>query len=260
MSDTFDPEGDAIEALISGQEDDNPHFRRRPRVIQRIGHAAPMFGLGSSVSWPLTNAGKAWTRADDEQLKRVVAHGLQIESIAKGFARTTGAIEARMAALGIGEFNSSQLPAAPTKEKIVNMTHLITLLQKGYTTVQVTFVKNDQEYIKSYTYKVDEATAKTLAPGDYVVVPVYSESELKVAMVKKVDAEPEIDTAAPYALKWVVQKVDLERFDDQNRREAEAVELLKKGQRRRAQEEALATLLQGTSREELMTLLNGAQG
>lgn len=137
----------------------------------------------------------------------------------------------------------------------MNFNHLITLLQKDYTTVEVQFL--DEAASRTYTYKISNSMAAATGVDKLVVVPVYSNSTFKVAKIVAVHQEPEIDVRAPYALKWVASLVDLTAFDDQVKREKEAIDLLKKAERRRAQEAALAELLSGTSREELMQLLNG---
>ena len=130
--------------------------------------------------------------------------------------------------------------------------HLITLLQEHYTTVGVAF---DRDPATHYTCKVDKAL--DLKEGDLVVVP--AGSSFKVGRVARVDAEPDIDIEAPYALKWVVQKVDTTKFDEQVRRETEAMERIKVDQRAKAREAALKELMADTTIAELRALLNQPQ-
>ena len=125
--------------------------------------------------------------------------------------------------------------------------HLITLLQEHYTTVDV-----DRDPATNCTYKVDKGL--DLKEGDLVVVP--AGTTFKVGRVTKVDAEPDIDIEAPYALKWVVQKVDTTKFDEQIRREAEAMARIKVDQRAKAREAALKELMADTTIAELRALLN----
>ena len=137
----------------------------------------------------------------------------------------------------------------PLKEKIsmdVKMMHLVTLLQKGFTTIHVRF-----DSLKTYTYKAPLDMG--LAKDDMVVVPAHSGFAL--VTVVKVDEEPDIDPNAPFGIRWVVQKVDMTRYNDQCAREEEAVKVLRQGQRRRAAEEALNELLKEVNREELQRLL-----
>lgn len=126
----------------------------------------------------------------------------------------------------------------------MNFQHLIALLQKGYTTVAVQFFNADTGDTRSsdrYTYKVPQALADTLKEGDLLVVP--ARKAFAVVKVVEIHAEPQINVKEPLALKWVVQKVDTAAYEDQTAREAEAVQKIEVAERRKAQEEALQTLL-----------------
>lgn len=152
-----------------------------------------------------------------------------------------------------GSFNTLKQQATAEQRIIVNYNHLITLLQKGYTTIKVQFKESGAHY----TYKATEEME--LAPGDLVVVPVKregEEEEFKIVTVVEVHPEPEIDVKAPYALKWVVSKLDLKAYNEQVDKEEEAVKLLQRGERKKAAADALDTLLANVpDRQELLKLL-----
>jgi hypothetical protein len=199
---------------------------------------------GSGVA----NHGKPWTPDQDTRLRKLVRLGETNGTIAHRIGRTEYAIECRIKALGL------EAVPQPIKSKELNVkaVHLLTLLQEGYTTISVVYSKADA---RSYTYKA--STAMNLQPGDRVVVP--ANEEMKVAHVTAVHAEPQIDFTAPYALKWVVQRVDMTEYDRQCAAEAAALAELTRAQQRRAQEEALRTLFgDGMGKlAEIKALLNG---
>lgn len=133
---------------------------------------------------------------------------------------------------------------------IVNYNHLITLLQKGYTTVEVAFDKERQRRV--YTYKA--SLTMGLQPADLAVVE--SPSGFEVVTVVRVHGEPQINVKAPYKFKWVVSKVDRTAYDEQMAREKKALALLQACEGKKAQTDALETLLVSvTNREELLRLL-----
>lgn len=119
--------------------------------------------------------------------------------------------------------------------KNVRIHHLITLLQEGYTTCRARFAVCG----KTYTYKLPLDMAVKV--GDNVVVGVCG--ELKVVEIAEIDAEPVIDIRAPYALRWVVCRVDRARYDEQMIREEQAAEELAKQDRKRAKAMALEQLM-----------------
>jgi len=206
--------------------------------------------------------GAPWNGALDSLLcNDLCLERKSVEEVAREMHRLPTAIEARAVKLGFGTYDAKNRfhlvgeQPKKAKEKSVNFNHLITLLQRDYTTVDVVFTENSDG--KHYTYKIHNSMLTNVGVDTLVVVPVYTNGNFKVAKVVYVHDEPEIDIRAPYALKWVASVVDLTAFNDQVRREEEAVALLKKKERHKAQEAALAELLEGTSREELLQLLNG---
>lgn len=204
---------------------------------------------------PAVNHGKAWSATDLTDLRQMVKKQYEITAIARHLGRTESAVQIMMANLGIGEYNYSSLPA--TKEPTdmdIKLTHLLTLLQEHYTTVNVMLLYAGGS--KFYTYKVSNELAATLVKDDMVVVPV-NEDEYKLAKVVEVHPEPQIDVRSPYTLKWVIQKVDLTNHQAQVARETAALEVLRKERNKKAREEALKELLGNTSVEELRSLLAG---
>lgn len=239
-------------------------------------------GHGALAEWKCkggwvspVNHGKVWTQQHESVLAAAWRSKMSVEDIALQLGRLPSAVESRLVKMGLAEWDAngelvrinSRVPAKlPTasaflqEKQIVNYNHLITLLQKGYTTCEVKFQdKHHGPQSQNYTYKVP--TSLNVQPLDLVVVPVgdLKDRSFKVVEVQVVHPEPEIDVSAPYALKWVVCKVDTAAYDDQMKREEEAITLLRKGERKAAQERALAALMETVpNKEELMKLLGVA--
>jgi hypothetical protein len=93
--------------------------------------------------------------------------------------------------------------------------------------------------MKTYSYKVQKAW--NVADGDVLVVDAPS-SGLTIVQVMKV-VEGEIDITADFNYKWAVGKVDLESYQEQLAKEAEAAVELKALRRKAQQKKALADLL-----------------
>jgi hypothetical protein len=83
---------------------------------------------------------------------------------------------------------------------------LVALLQarRGMTTASVSF--GDRNAGGLYTYKVPPHL--TLEKDDTVVVQVNAHDTFKVGKVTKIDAVADIDPAADFTYRWVIQKVD----------------------------------------------------
>lgn len=215
-------------------------FDERPSPVQR-NRFAPIKGL--------PRHGDAWTDQDEKGLCNLADIRMPVAKLSKAVGRTQGAILSRLERLGypVDPFNRTYgVRAVATQPNInlqgikyVNIQHLIALLQKNYTTVEVTFEKGSTA--QGYTYKVPNSLAEKLEKGDMLVVP--ARNTFNVAWVREVHDEPKINVKEPLALKWVVQKVDTTAYDDQTAREAEALAKIETAERRKAQEEALQTLL-----------------
>jgi hypothetical protein len=220
--------------------------------------------------------GALWSAKESEQVRSMHRNLYSTAAIAKELGRTELSIQYRLKLLGLEEnpikneltvnFPKGALVVPSDKPKKVNlmhanMQHLIALLQKGYTTITVAFFRENSGNSfdsKVYTYKVPQAMADILKPGDLVVVP--AREAFSVAQVSEIHAEPQIDVSKPLALRWVVQKIDRAAYDDQTAREAEAIKSVEVAQRRQAQEEALATLLGTTEdREAFLKLISPVQ-
>jgi hypothetical protein len=206
------------------------------------------------------NHGNLWSDQDIRTLHAFVREGKPVHYIMRALGRTERSIKLKMEELGLYGADISVVEVTEpkyvvNKEKVtVNLHHLITLAQKGYTTIDVVFRGEGGGESRKYTYKVNEATAKTLLKDDLVVVE--AAKHMKVAHVKEVHAEPQIDVKLPFALGWVVQKVDRAPYDQQMENEEKAVKMLEQGERKKAQKEALDTLLGSVDREEFMRLMN----
>lgn len=222
-------------------------------------------------TWPLpeptglvaSRHGAPWTSEEERQLRTMVMARTSVDQIAITLRRSITGIEAKMEKMHL---RYSSFPVAiPDKhyetrnvltERIaVNTQHLIALLQKGYTTIEVSFVRGRPDETQKYTYKIPEEVRKRTKVDDFVVVE--TQHGLQVAKVKEIHEEPLIDVKAPFALKWIVCRVDRETYDDQVKRETEAVKTIERAERKAAQEKALNELLGGAmDREALQALIN----
>jgi hypothetical protein len=109
---------------------------------------------------------------------------------------------------------------------------LVALLQarRGMTTASVTY--GDSNSGGHYTYKVPPHL--TLEKGDYVVVQVRDYFTFKVGKVAKVDAIADIDPAAEFEYRWIIQKVEtdfakaMEEEEQQLERKFVQAELMQK--------------------------------
>lgn len=206
--------------------------------------------------------GEPWTDAQEKRLEDLWRKRHSLDSLSQYMGRTKVAVIARLEKLGLDpEYAYETTPVKKTtatkKEPMMqNFQHLIALLQKNYTTVAVRFRDNatgSTSGADSYTYKVP--LSMEVAKGDLLVVP--ARKFFSVAEVVEVHDAPQIDVKKPLALRWVVQKVDTTAYDDQTAREDQAIKQVEVAERRRAQEEALQTLL-GTAedREAFLALIN----
>lgn len=94
------------------------------------------------------------------------------------------------------------------------------------------------ETAKTYHFKSFDSTLKV---GDLVVVPTSTRHSLTVVRVEEVDVEPDLQTPTEY--KWIVGKVDISQHEDTLAKEAEAIDVIKKAQKRKQREELRKDLL-----------------
>lgn len=111
------------------------------------------------------------------------------------------------------------------------------------------FLISDQARGVLVTYEEKDDAPKTLfktldpgiAVGDYVVVQTETRHHMTVCKVAAVDVEPDFDLSQE--VKWIVGKVEKADFDDLQRQEAEAIDRIKRAEKRRKREELRASLL-----------------
>lgn len=127
---------------------------------------------------------------------------------------------------------------------------IVTMLQKDYTTIDVTFPSSTRHY----TYKMPLSMKDKVAESNHVVV--FAQGEFKVVDVVKIHDAPQIDPKATYEYRWIVCPVDTAAWMDLVDREHRAVKILEDAERQQEQERALEILLSMAQREELTTLLN----
>jgi hypothetical protein len=96
---------------------------------------------------------------------------------------------------------------------------------------------------KLYTYKCSKDVASELTKGDRVVVPT-GENAMAVATVWLVDGAAEIDYNAQFAYRWIVQKVEDQKYRENMQHEADFRKLLVESEKRRQREAIRAAMLQ----------------
>lgn len=130
----------------------------------------------------------------------------------------------------------------------INHNHILSLMQTGFTTINVTFdnnltdadwsnrASNRNRQVKGYTYKA--LVEDNIQPGDTVIVESPQEG-LVLVTVMSVDATPKIDLSAAFPYKWIVQKVNRARYDELLRQEDEFKEALVEVEREKQRETVL---------------------
>lgn len=102
-------------------------------------------------------------------------------------------------------------------------------------------------------YEADELSGKkaartmfkTLDPdvkvGDLVIVPTDTRHGMTVVKVTDVDVEPDLQTSAD--IKWVVDKIDADNFDNLKAQEDAAIASIKSAEKRKQREELRKALI-----------------
>lgn len=109
----------------------------------------------------------------------------------------------------------------------MKQTHILSLLQSGFTTASVSYNLNYKDDAglnfredKLYTFKHN----LNLQPGDLVVVPgAEAIGGFVLCVVVEAHEEPEIDLDANFEYKWIVSKVEFEAWQDIMNGEKEAL-------------------------------------
>lgn len=207
---------------------------------------------GDACSFPVPskvnvrNHGAAWTPKDEARLRGMVRRGSTWPAISRALGRTVNACQIRAELLRVDS-------PIESKELDVNTMHLITLLQENYTTCNVVICGLETE--RAYTYKMMKDSG--IAATDYVVV--YARDVLRVGRVVEVHDEPQVDFKAPYALKWIVQAIDMVPYDEHVVKEAAALAHLNKCKALRERQKMLQDIFGGEDGlEELKNLINGS--
>lgn len=116
--------------------------------------------------------------------------------------------------------------------------HIISLLQTGYTTIQVVYdLSANPINIRAYTFK----TVLDLEEGDLVVVP-HSSGDMKIVRVVAVHAEPKIDLEADFDYAWTICKVDTSEYEKILEAESQAKTQLVKLEQQKLRAHALEGL------------------
>lgn len=130
----------------------------------------------------------------------------------------------------------------------INHNHILSLMQTGFTTIGVVYevdsstataverARNRSTREKEYTYKALESD--NLQVGDLVLVDSPS-SGMRVVQVVRVDPKPRIDLKASFPYKWIVQKVDMTRYNNILEQEEKFQDALLEVERVRQREEVL---------------------
>ena len=95
---------------------------------------------------------------------------------------------------------------------------------------------------KIFLYKASHEMAATLQRGDSVVV-AGANNGFMVGKVWQVHQTAQIDYDAPYAYRWLVQKIDTTAFDDHMQKEKQFVAMLQESEKARQRAQARESLL-----------------
>lgn len=128
--------------------------------------------------------------------------------------------------------------------------HVVSLLQTGYTTVQAVYNIDDLEgsFSKRYTFKVlNDMNVKV---GDICVVQTSGYSLVRIINVHD---EPNINLDSEFDYKWVVDKVNLERYKNIITVEKEMLKQLNAIEAKKRRQEVLEGL-KGLHSDELTKL------
>jgi hypothetical protein len=102
---------------------------------------------------------------------------------------------------------------------------------------------------KPETFKT---TDTTVAIGDLVVVE--SSTRWGMTVVKVVEVDVDVDFDAPKPMGWVVQKVSVPAHEELRKMEAQAIDLIKKGELRKRREDIRKNTLDAYSAGEIDNL------
>lgn len=132
---------------------------------------------------------------------------------------------------------------------MINLNHLLSLIQTDYTTIRVNLGGK-----KKYTYKSHDLT---LQRGDYVVV-VLPDNTPSIGKVMGVDSVPQIDETADFDYKWIVCKVDLEEYQARVNGEKAFYSAIEKAQHENKRSKAIEHLKELGVKEEDVKMLSAA--
>ncbi len=78
------------------------HICNQPEIIRAIHHALSQLSQAHRADGP-PNAGKPWTKAEQDRLREEFGAGMKVSAIAREHGRSRGSIEAKLAHLGLTE-------------------------------------------------------------------------------------------------------------------------------------------------------------
>jgi hypothetical protein len=136
--------------------------------------------------------------------------------------------------------------------------HILSLIQNDYTTIQVVF----DEGGKQYTYKA--LLKDAIAVDDLIIVPSQYKFGAAVAKVVAVHDTAEIDTSVNYDYKWIIGKVDMTRYNTilevEQRFEKTIRELHKRQARRQVLDSVVSAFPEGSQeRADMELIVNSGQ-
>lgn len=131
---------------------------------------------------------------------------------------------------------------------IITMKNITALLQQDINTVKVIFERDGKEY----QYK----TNLNLEVGDPVVVKVKSSGQLKVVKVVQVDNDLDVSCFEDFELQWIVQRVNLDMYDQLNTRDDQMTQMITKLEIAKKRAEFTSTLKENLGNAGMKLLSN----
>lgn len=105
---------------------------------------------------------------------------------------------------------------------------------------------------KSMEYNIFKTLDQNIKVDDYVVVESGTRHHLTTVKIVEVDVTINFDGQSE--MKWVIQKIDIEPFDKIKKMEADAVDLIKRGEMRKRREDIRKNTLDAIAAGEIDNL------
>lgn len=122
----------------------------------------------------------------------------------------------------------------------MNLDNAVALIRDDVTTIAGQFLHQKCDNDRVYTFKAKRSLARSLNPGDHVLV--ISQRGLSILVVQAVHDQPQIDAHDAITYRWAFQRVDEQQLESLERQDRELRERLKAKQRQHVRQQTLDAL------------------